>query len=125
VHLHSRVVDAHGQKMSKSKGNVVNPMDLVEKYGADALRFALMFGVAPASDIPLGEEKMIGGRNFVTKIWNISRFILGQQEHLKDLKIEYNISTNEIFDAGWSYPNIQPLPTKRQKRPLPKLTQQE
>ncbi|MCA9392508.1 class I tRNA ligase family protein, partial [candidate division WWE3 bacterium] len=76
VHMHSRVVDSKGQKMSKSKGNVVNPMELVEKYGADALRFALVFGVAPASDIPLGEEKMIGGRNLITKIWNIARFIL-------------------------------------------------
>jgi len=80
VHLHSRVVDAKGQKMSKSKGNVVNPMILTDKYGADALRFALVFGVAPASDIPLGEEKLVGGRNFVTKLWNIGRFILGQNE---------------------------------------------
>lgn len=82
VHMHSRVVDAKGQKMSKSKGNVINPMELTDKYGADALRFALVFGVAPASDIPLGEEKLIGGRNFVTKLWNIGRFIITQNnEH--------------------------------------------
>ncbi len=99
IHLHSRVVDARGQKMSKSKGNVVNPMDLVEKYGADALRFALMFGVAPASDIPLGEEKMIGGRNFVTKIWNISRFIFGQTTHLNDLNVDYETTQAEMWDV--------------------------
>lgn len=80
VHLHSRVVDGKGQKMSKSKGNVVNPLELVEQYGVDPLRFALVFGIAPASDIPIGNEKLVGGRNFVTKLWNITRFILGQMQ---------------------------------------------
>lgn len=78
VHLHSRVVDQHGQKMSKSRGNVINPMEYVEKYGADALRFSLISGIAPASDIPLGEEKLVGARNFITKLWNIGRFVLAQ-----------------------------------------------
>ncbi len=100
VHLHSRVVDAKGQKMSKSKGNVVNPMILTDKYGADALRFALVFGIAPASDIPLGEEKLVGGRNFVTKLWNIARFIVSQNdllqvtaENFKTISISHPIMT--------------------------------
>lgn len=73
VHLHSRVVDKKGQKMSKSKGNVVNPIDMVDQYGADALRIALIFGAAPGSDIVMSEDKVRGMRNFANKIWNIAR----------------------------------------------------
>lgn len=79
VHLHARVVDKFGQKMSKSKNNVVNPMDLLEKYGADALRMSLIFGVAPASDIAMSEDKVRAMRNFANKIWNIGRFINMQE----------------------------------------------
>jgi valyl-tRNA synthetase len=75
IHLHSRVVDAHGKKMSKSKGNVMNPIDMVDKYGADALRFALIFGAAPGSDIPVSEDKIRGMRNFANKLWNIARYM--------------------------------------------------
>ena len=75
VHLHSRVVDKKGQKMSKSKGNVVNPIEMVDTYGADALRFALVFGAAPGSDIVVSEDKIRGMRNFSNKLWNIGRFI--------------------------------------------------
>ncbi len=75
IHLHSRVVDKFGQKMSKSKGNVIDPLLITQKYGADALRFALVMGVAPASDICLSEEKIVGMRNFTNKLWNIGRFI--------------------------------------------------
>jgi len=73
IHLHSRVVDKFGQKMSKSKGNVVNPIEMVDKYGADALRMALVFGAAPGSDISLSEDKVRGMRNFANKLWNIGR----------------------------------------------------
>ncbi len=76
VHLHARVVDKEGKKMSKSRGNVLNPIPIVDKYGADALRMALVAGVAPGSDIALSEEKIIGYRNFSNKLWNIGRFIL-------------------------------------------------
>lgn len=75
IHLHSRVVDAKGQKMSKSKGNVINPIEMVDKYGADALRFALIFGAAPGSDIAISDDKVRGMRNFANKLWNIARFI--------------------------------------------------
>ncbi len=75
VHLHSRVVDAKGQKMSKSKGNVLNPIKLIDAYGADALRFTLVFGAAPGGDISVSEDKVRGMRNFANKLWNISRFI--------------------------------------------------
>ncbi len=76
IHLHSRVVDSKGQKMSKSKGNVVNPIEMVDTYGADALRFALVFGAGPGSDIAISEDKIRGMRNFANKIWNIGRFMV-------------------------------------------------
>jgi valyl-tRNA synthetase len=76
VHLHSRVVDAKGQKMSKSKGNVIDPLVMTEKYGTDALRFSLVYGIAPASDFVVSEDKIRAHRNFVNKIWNASRFVL-------------------------------------------------
>ena len=75
VHIHSRVVDAHGRKMSKSRGNVLNPIDLVDTYGADALRFTLVFGAAPGSDIAVSEDKVRGMRNFANKLWNVGRYI--------------------------------------------------
>lgn len=76
VHLHARVVDKFGKKMSKSKGNVINPIVLVDAYGADALRLALVIGVAPAADVSLSEDKVRGMRNFANKLWNIGRFLL-------------------------------------------------
>lgn len=76
IHIHCRVVDEKGQKMSKSKGNVVNPVALIEKYGADALRLALIFGSSPGSDIAIGDDKVRAMANFCNKVWNASRFIL-------------------------------------------------
>jgi valyl-tRNA synthetase len=76
------VTDEKGAKMSKSKGNVVNPIDLVQKYGADALRIALVAGSAPGNPIALSENKVKGYRNFSNKLWNIARFILLKKEEL-------------------------------------------
>jgi len=75
VYLHGLVLDAKGQKMSKSKGNVINPMQLTEKYGTDALRIALIIGNTPGTSLALSEDRIRGYRNFSTKIWNIARFI--------------------------------------------------
>lgn len=85
VHLHNRVVDAHGQKMSKSKGNVMEPIALVDKYGADALRFALIFGAGPGSDISISDDKVRGMRNFANKLWNIGRFVLLNFENVNNV----------------------------------------
>lgn len=76
VHIHTLVRDAYGQKMSKSKGNVIDPVVMIEKYGADALRFTLAHLAVPGGNIYLSEEKIEGSRNFANKIWNASRFIL-------------------------------------------------
>ena len=75
VYLHGLVRDAKGQKMSKSKGNVINPLKMVDQYGADALRMALVFGTAAGNDQSLSDDKVRGMRNFANKLWNIGRFI--------------------------------------------------
>jgi valyl-tRNA synthetase len=76
VYLHGLVLDAKGQKMSKSKGNVIDPLILTEKYGTDALRIALVIGNTPGTSLALSEDKIRGYRNFSTKIWNAARFVL-------------------------------------------------
>jgi valyl-tRNA synthetase len=75
VYLHGLVRDAKGQKMSKSKGNAINPLKMVDLYGADALRFSLIFGTAAGNDQSLSEDKIRGMRNFANKLWNIGRFL--------------------------------------------------
>lgn len=74
VYIHALVRDEHGQKMSKSKGNVIDPLQLIDKYGADALRFTLTAFAAQGRDVKLSESRVEGYRNFCTKIWNAARF---------------------------------------------------
>lgn len=76
VYLHGMVLDKHGKKMSKSKGNGIDPIDMVKLYGADAVRLSSLIGVTPGTDFRISEEKIGAYRNFVNKFWNISRFIL-------------------------------------------------
>lgn len=75
VYLHGLVLDNHGQKMSKSKGNVVNPMDLVAKYGSDAFRLGILRGRSAGMNQAFSENSVVSGRNFCNKLWNISRFV--------------------------------------------------
>ncbi len=88
VYLHGLVRDAKGQKMSKSKGNVINPLVMTEQYGADSLRMALIYGAAPGNDLALSEDKIRGMRNFSNKLWNIGRFIKMNMENFQQNKIE-------------------------------------
>ncbi len=74
VYIHRLVRDASGAKMSKSKGNVVDPLGIIDQYGADALRFALARGAAQGHDIRLGSQDAENNRNFATKLWNAARF---------------------------------------------------
>jgi valyl-tRNA synthetase len=76
VYLHGIVRDPYGKKMSKTKGNVVDPLEMIEEIGADALRFALVSGNAPGVDQRLTQSKITGGRNFTNKLWNAARFVL-------------------------------------------------
>lgn len=83
VYLHGLVRDDQGRKMSKSLGNIMNPLDMIEKYGADATRMSLLVGGTPGNDMKLSEEKVEGLRNFTNKLWNISRFVLMTVEHVE------------------------------------------
>jgi valyl-tRNA synthetase len=74
VVIHSRVVDEHGKKMSKSKGNIIDPTVLIDTYGADALRFTLAIAAGPGRDIRMSDKRVEGYRNFGTKLWNAARF---------------------------------------------------
>ena len=74
VYIHALVRDEHGQKMSKSKGNVIDPLELIDKYGADALRMTLAALATQGRDIKLSENRVEGYRNFTTKLWNVARF---------------------------------------------------
>ena len=75
IYLHGLLRDETGAKMSKSKGNVLDPLDAIQKYGADALRFALTTGSTPGNDVRISENKLESGRNFCNKLWNSCRFI--------------------------------------------------
>jgi len=77
VYLHGLMRDEQGAKMSKSRGNVANPLDVVVQYGADALRFTIITGSSPGEDMKLYEEKLEASRNFANKIWQMARFIIG------------------------------------------------
>lgn len=76
VYLHGLVRDKDRQKMSKSKGNVIDPLAVIDTYGTDALRFALIFSTAAGNDIPLAEDKIKGMQHFANKLWNIARYVL-------------------------------------------------
>ena len=74
VYIHALVRDEKGQKMSKSKGNVIDPLVMIDEYGADALRFTLTAMAAQGRDIKLAKSRVEGYRNFATKLWNAARF---------------------------------------------------
>jgi len=85
VYMHGLVRDAQGKKMSKTTGNVVDPLDIIGEYGTDALRYTLVTGVTPGLDVPLDPKRIESNRNFANKLWNSARFILS---NLKDLTEE-------------------------------------
>jgi valyl-tRNA synthetase len=81
IALHGLVRDKHGKKMSKSRGNTVDPLEFMDKYGSDALRFTLVRGANPGTDQALAEEWIAGSRNFATKVWNAARFAMINGAH--------------------------------------------
>lgn len=88
VYIHAIVRDSKGQKMSKSMGNVIDPLVMIEKYGADAFRFSLAVFAAQGRDIRFSEERLEGYRHFINKIWNAAKFISTYAEHHKSSKLE-------------------------------------
>lgn len=83
IALHGMVRDAHGKKMSKSFGNVVDPLDWIDRYGADATRFTLLRGANPGGDVPVAEDWAQGSRNFCNKLWNATRFAMINGAHVR------------------------------------------
>ncbi len=105
IYIHRLVRDASGAKMSKSKGNVVDPLGVIDEFGADALRFTLMRAVAPGHDIRLGPQDVENNRNFATKLWNAARFV------------EFNGAKRvEGFDPKSDTRNAQPLDRARNRK---------
>ncbi len=97
VLIHGTVRDDKGIKMSKSLGNIIDPLDIIDKFGADALRFSLMMLASTGSDVYLNEEKFLVGRNFANKIWNAFRFILSRIDEEK-LFID-DLDLNDVDDV--------------------------
>jgi len=91
VYVHALVRDEKGQKMSKSKGNVIDPLNIINKYGADSLRLTLISMAAPGRDVKLSEDRVKGYRNFLNKIWNSNKFL-----NLNSCKIDKNIKIKNI-----------------------------
>jgi valyl-tRNA synthetase len=89
--MHGMVLDAKGQKMSKSKGNVINPLDLTDKFGTDAFRIGMVVGNTPGTSLSLSPDKIKGYKNFANKIWNATRFVLEQTK-------DFNLPENPIYD---------------------------
>ncbi len=96
VYVHALVRDEKGQKMSKSKGNVIDPLDLINEYGADSLRFTLISMTSPGRDVKLSKDRVIGNRNFITKIWSANNFLklnnckLNKKINLSSIKLPIN-----------------------------------
>ncbi len=82
VYLHGLVLDEHGRKMSKTLGNVIDPLEVMDKYGTDALRFTLLTGSTPGNDMNLSLERVKANRNFANKIWNAARYVIGKLDSL-------------------------------------------
>ena len=93
VYLHGIVRDAQGRKMSKSLGNAMDPLDLSQKYGADAVRMSLVIGTGPGNDSKMSEDKIRAYKNYANKLWNITRFVLSSTEGIK-----YDNNFNEYVE---------------------------
>ncbi len=106
VYLHGLVLDEHGQKMSKSKGNVINPMDLVTKYGSDAFRLGILRGRSAGMNQAFSENSVISGRNLCNKLWNISRLI----QSIVDEEFE-NGATRGLSEAAAENEGASPVKT--------------
>jgi valyl-tRNA synthetase len=96
IYVHALVRDEKGQKMSKSKGNVIDPLEIINKYGADSLRFTLISMTAPGRDVKLSEDRVKGYRNFLNKIWNANKFSkinkcqLSKKTNMKKINLDVN-----------------------------------
>jgi valyl-tRNA synthetase len=106
VYLHGLIRDENGKKMSKTYGNVIDPLVVMDELGTDALRFTLLVGSTPGNDMNLSLKKVEANRNFANKVWNAARFIISSIQELGDREISPEASTMERresrFPAGWT-----------------------
>jgi len=113
VYLHGMILDDKGKKMSKSKGNGIDPIDVIEKFGTDAVRLSLLIGSAPGNSMKLSEEKIASSRNFVNKLWNVSRFILS---NIDDREYDKKININKLTEVdSWILRKLITLEEKVRK----------
>ncbi len=104
VYLHGLVLDEHGAKMSKSKGNVVNPMDKIDQYGSDAFRMGVIAGQSAGNNQSYDENRLVAARNFCNKLWNIARFV--EDNVGDDFKLKHAPKAESIADA-WMLSKLQ------------------
>jgi valyl-tRNA synthetase len=105
VFIHGIVRDSLGRKMSKSLGNGIDPLEIIEKYGTDALRFSLVLGISPGNDIRYMPEKLESAANFANKLWNASKFVLGNLE-----EIDYDTMSQKLcYEDKWILSKLNKL----------------
>ncbi|MGE4298792.1 MAG: valine--tRNA ligase [Desulfovibrionaceae bacterium] len=110
VYIHALVRDADGKKMSKSTGNVIDPLEMIDKYGTDSLRFTLAAFAAMGRDIKLSEERIEGNRHFVNKLWNAARFaLMNLPESFPDGVDNYPVETTPGLHHAWLFHRIEEL----------------
>ena len=112
IYVHALVRDEKGQKMSKSKGNVIDPLELIEKYSADALRFTLLSMASPGRDVKLSEDRVKGYRNLLNKLWNANNFLIQNKCNFSGIK---NPSKIKININKWIYAQLLDVKTKVEK----------
>ena len=112
IYVHALVKDEKGQKMSKSKGNVIDPLVLIEKYSADALRFTLLSMASPGTDVKLSEDRVKGYRNFLNKLWNANNFLITNKCDFKNIK---KIPKLTININKWIYTELLETTNKVEK----------
>jgi len=103
IYVHALVKDEKGQKMSKSKGNVIDPLDLIKKYSADALRFTLLSMASPGTDVKLSEDRVKGYRNLLNKLWNANNFLITNN---CDFKTNNKVPNCKININKWIYSKL-------------------
>jgi len=107
IYLHGLVRDASGRKMSKTVGNVVDPLETIALYGTDALRYSLVTGSTPGQDVPLSMEKVEANRNFANKLWNACRYVLGVVDGEADAAVVEALGARAV--GGWTAEELSGL----------------
>jgi len=109
IYLHGLVRDEHGHKMSKTKGNVIDPLTVMDTLGTDALRFTLLVGSTPGNDTNVGLKKVEANRNFANKIWNAGRFVINAIEGIGDEKLGISAPSSYTLADSWIWAKLQTL----------------